>query len=200
MQHPKYQHQEEEGFFHFNPALNNSAVVSSKDGDYLKIVEAPVVFLCVAGVFVPLWRLRFSDELRKCHLVDNICSVRILGCVLKYFAHEKNTAHLKLRPVSESFIRQSEVFVKSEEAIRGYDPVAYFKAGKPVEGKDALSYTWKGAVWKFSSEENRKALKPLRKNSPHSSVAIARMEWVMKRVIKHPHLPMRGPLWMENYT
>jgi YHS domain-containing protein len=54
---------------------------------------------------------------------------------------------------------QSEVFIKSEEAIHGYDPVAYFKVSKPVEGKDALSYTWKGAVWKFSSEENRKAFK-----------------------------------------
>jgi YHS domain-containing protein len=39
-------------------------------------------------------------------------------------------------------------------AIRGYDPVAYFTAGKPVKGKEAYKYTWKGAVWQFSSPAN----------------------------------------------
>lgn len=59
--------------------------------------------------------------------------------------------------VSQGFAQ--EVFVKSNEAIRGYDPVAYFKEGKPVKGKDEYSFTWKEAVWKFSSEENLKAFK-----------------------------------------
>jgi YHS domain-containing protein len=54
---------------------------------------------------------------------------------------------------------QNEIFVKSDEAIRGYDPVAYFKESKPVEGKDEFSYVWKGATWKFSSEQNRKDFK-----------------------------------------
>jgi len=49
---------------------------------------------------------------------------------------------------------QREVFVKSEEAIRGYDPVAYFKERKPVEGKKAFSFVWKDATWLFSSNEN----------------------------------------------
>ena len=49
-----------------------------------------------------------------------------------------------------------EVFVDSGEAIRGYDPVAYFKEGKPVEGRDELSFEWKNASWKFSSPENLK--------------------------------------------
>ena len=32
-------------------------------------------------------------------------------------------------------------------AIRGYDPVAYFTAGRPVEGKRAHRLEWMGATW-----------------------------------------------------
>ena len=40
-------------------------------------------------------------------------------------------------------------------AIEGYDPVAYFEEGKPVEGDSDYSYEWLGATWYFSSAENR---------------------------------------------
>ena len=49
---------------------------------------------------------------------------------------------------------QHEVFIKSDAAIQGYDPVAYFKESKPVKGKAELSYTWKQATWHFSSQQN----------------------------------------------
>jgi len=49
---------------------------------------------------------------------------------------------------------QHEVFIKSNEAIQGYDPVAYFKESKPVKGKAAFIYSWNDAVWYFSSAEN----------------------------------------------
>lgn len=39
-------------------------------------------------------------------------------------------------------------------AIRGYDPVAYFTDGKPVEGSDRFTTDWQGATWKFSSQEH----------------------------------------------
>lgn len=39
-------------------------------------------------------------------------------------------------------------------AIRGYDTVAYFTEGKPVKGKKEFSTDWKGATWRFSSQEN----------------------------------------------
>ena len=42
-------------------------------------------------------------------------------------------------------------------AVGGYDPVAYFKSGGPAVGKDAHTLTWKGAVWRFSSAENKAA-------------------------------------------
>lgn len=39
-------------------------------------------------------------------------------------------------------------------AIRGFDTVAYFTQGKPVEGADEYSVDWMGATWKFSSKEH----------------------------------------------
>jgi hypothetical protein len=41
------------------------------------------------------------------------------------------------------------------QAIRGYDPVAYFTAGRPVEGSDDFAYEWLGATWQFASAEHR---------------------------------------------
>ncbi|MEM1206175.1 MAG: YHS domain-containing (seleno)protein [Acidobacteriota bacterium] len=40
-------------------------------------------------------------------------------------------------------------------AIKGYDPVAYFEDGRPVKGDKAIKHTWRGAEWRFASEENR---------------------------------------------
>ncbi|MEH6630404.1 MAG: YHS domain-containing (seleno)protein [Halopseudomonas aestusnigri] len=40
-------------------------------------------------------------------------------------------------------------------AINGFDPVAYFTEGKPVEGMAEFSAQWKEATWHFSSKENR---------------------------------------------
>ena len=40
-------------------------------------------------------------------------------------------------------------------AIEGYDPVAYFAEGRPVEGDSAFAHDWMGATWYFASAENR---------------------------------------------
>lgn len=40
-------------------------------------------------------------------------------------------------------------------AIRGYDPVAYFTEGRPVEGDSEITAEWQGATWRFASEANR---------------------------------------------
>lgn len=42
----------------------------------------------------------------------------------------------------------------SKVAVGGYDPVAYFTQGKPVEGKEAFKATYKGAEFRFSSAAN----------------------------------------------
>ena len=40
-------------------------------------------------------------------------------------------------------------------AIDGYDPVAYFNEGRPVEGKGEFAHGWMGATWYFASADNR---------------------------------------------
>ena len=42
----------------------------------------------------------------------------------------------------------------SSVAIRGYDPVAYFTDGAAFKGKKDFEYEWKGAKWRFVSEDN----------------------------------------------
>jgi YHS domain-containing protein len=53
-----------------------------------------------------------------------------------------------------AFAGEAPVFSTEEGAIRGYDPVAYFTVGKPVQGKDQFTTKWQGATFKFSSAEN----------------------------------------------
>ena len=43
----------------------------------------------------------------------------------------------------------------SNLAVSGYDTVAYFTEGKPVKGKSSFTAKYMGAVWQFSSEENK---------------------------------------------
>lgn len=42
-------------------------------------------------------------------------------------------------------------------AISGFDPVAYFAGGAPVQGKPELELGLGGAVWRFVNDGNRKA-------------------------------------------
>ena len=44
-------------------------------------------------------------------------------------------------------------------AIEGFDTVAYFEQDKAVKGNKNFSYTHKGLLWNFSSEENRDKFK-----------------------------------------
>ena len=50
-----------------------------------------------------------------------------------------------------------EFFEKGGAAIRGYDPVAYFKDGKPLRGSPAHHAQYKGSVFHFASAANRDA-------------------------------------------
>ena len=44
-------------------------------------------------------------------------------------------------------------------ALSGYDPVAYFKVGKPVPGSPEFQMEWQGASWRFSNAENLAAFR-----------------------------------------
>jgi YHS domain-containing protein len=45
--------------------------------------------------------------------------------------------------------------VAGDRAIKGYDAVAYFNAGKAQQGGESHSVVWHGMTWHFASEENR---------------------------------------------
>ncbi|WP_193171224.1 YHS domain-containing (seleno)protein [Nisaea nitritireducens] len=47
----------------------------------------------------------------------------------------------------------------SNLAVNGYDPVAYFLEGRPVEGKADYTLDYMGAEWRFASAENREAFR-----------------------------------------
>lgn len=49
------------------------------------------------------------------------------------------------------------VNVEDGVAVRGADVVAYFRAGRAVSGKIEYAHSWNGAIWRFSSAENRDA-------------------------------------------
>jgi len=49
------------------------------------------------------------------------------------------------------------VYTDDDVAIRGYDPVAYFTEGRPVEGEESFRAEHDGAVWHFASAANRDA-------------------------------------------
>jgi YHS domain-containing protein len=57
--------------------------------------------------------------------------------------------------------RSPEIFTGLVDgvAVGGYDPVAYFTEHKPVPGKAGITYSWKGATWRFVNEQNRETFK-----------------------------------------
>jgi YHS domain-containing protein len=68
-------------------------------------------------------------------------------------------AVLALFTIVQAKAQKAEIFAPSGKAIKGYDPVAFFKESKPVKGADSLSYTWKEATWLFSNRQNLEAFK-----------------------------------------
>lgn len=56
------------------------------------------------------------------------------------------------------------VFAEHGLAIRGSDPVAYFRKGKPVAGHAGLTVMWRGALWCFESAGSRDAFE----RNPHA--------------------------------
>jgi YHS domain-containing protein len=40
-------------------------------------------------------------------------------------------------------------------AIKGYDTVAYFTAGKALKGNNSFTFQWHGMTWYFLTKENR---------------------------------------------
>lgn len=51
--------------------------------------------------------------------------------------------------------RTSEFNLEKKVAIQGYDPVSYFTQKKAVKGKPAISLTYEGVIYNFSSQANK---------------------------------------------
>ncbi len=57
------------------------------------------------------------------------------------------------------FAQQQGIFQKEGLAIRGYDPVAYFRQNEAIKGSESFSWDWQGVRWLFMNESNRTAFK-----------------------------------------
>ena len=77
-----------------------------------------------------------------------------LAVVVVSFAKYKH-----LSPISWNMHNKINQAVFSNDAIEGYDPIAYFTEQKAVKGEKSYSYQWKDATWYFSSAENMKMFK-----------------------------------------
>jgi YHS domain-containing protein len=68
-------------------------------------------------------------------------------------------AILAFAPLYETRVAAAEppIFtgLVSGVAVGGYDPVAYFTAGKPVQGSEKATLRYDGVTWRFASAENR---------------------------------------------
>ena len=58
-----------------------------------------------------------------------------------------------------AFAAESPVFATEDGAIRGYDPVAYFTVGEPIQGSEQFTASWQGATFKFASAANLELFK-----------------------------------------
>jgi YHS domain-containing protein len=56
-------------------------------------------------------------------------------------------------------LRKRQFNLNGGIAIQGYDPVAYFKQGKPVKGEKEYAVFAEGATYYFSSQENKEEFK-----------------------------------------
>ncbi len=71
-----------------------------------------------------------------------------------------NTAALSLTALAttstQALAKTISRFSLSAEgfALKGYDTTAYLQTGGPTDGNDATTVEWKGATWRFASEDD----------------------------------------------
>ncbi len=62
----------------------------------------------------------------------------------------------------------------NELAIKGYDTVAYFKAGKALKGSESFTFQWHDMTWYFFIQEKTgTCLRPVRRNMHRNMTVIA---------------------------
>ena len=73
---------------------------------------------------------------------------------------ESSLSRLKLSAMLAGLLLATglSAVARSEEpklSISGYDPVAYFTDGKPVQGRAEIEYLWHKLRWRFASDAHR---------------------------------------------
>ncbi|WP_284177980.1 YHS domain-containing (seleno)protein [Rhabdaerophilum sp. SD176] len=86
-------------------------------------------------------------------------SLVILGLGLGAGALAATALSLRLAAETPGASRPAAIdtTLKPGIALGGYDPVAYFREGKPREGRADLVLNHAGVEWRFASETNRQA-------------------------------------------
>ena len=79
-------------------------------------------------------------------------------------------------------------------ALSGYDPITYF-VNKPVPGKNAISYTYKGITYQFINEKS----KALFKNNPEKYEPAYGGWCAYALAKKNPELMEADPETYKNY-
>jgi enamine deaminase RidA (YjgF/YER057c/UK114 family) len=69
------------------------------------------------------------------------------------FGLKRSTRMLAL--LCATFLARTAWADEPKLSISGYDPVAYFTDGKPVQGKPEFDYLWRRLRWRFVSAEHR---------------------------------------------
>ncbi|EDP66904.1 YHS domain protein [alpha proteobacterium BAL199] len=83
----------------------------------------------------------------KTHVLVALVTATVLACGAGNASlHQARAAEA---PVYTGFL--------SSLAVNGYDPVAYFTEGKPVEGSSNFKSSYQGATWYFASAANKAA-------------------------------------------
>jgi len=70
-----------------------------------------------------------------------------------YFGLKRSTKLLAI--MCAAFLARTAWADEPKLSISGYDPVAYFTDGKPVQGKPEFEYLWRRLRWQFISAEHR---------------------------------------------
>jgi YHS domain-containing protein len=106
-----------------------------------------------------------SSSLKVCAGKSNPCASKPNPCASKPnpcaskpnpCASKPNPCASKPNPCASKAVRSPDIYAKNGVAIRGADPVAYFTQGRAVIGNAKYEHQWKGAIWRFSSDQNRR--------------------------------------------
>lgn len=73
----------------------------------------------------------------------------------RIFLTSLTAAPLGFALASPALAAKAPIYAEGGVAINGYDPVAYFTEGAPVEGLAEFSTSYMGADWRFASAEAR---------------------------------------------